>query len=109
MATAEQWLGKLANLKVDKARGDAAPHKPLLLLVVLHRRVWGDACQSTTRGCRGSEAANLRGRDRGKLPGSADRNGSRFLTVERFLSRRRRIPRVTAWRPQSFARASQGR
>lgn len=35
MATAEQWLGKLANLKVDKARGDPAPHKPLLLLVVL--------------------------------------------------------------------------
>ena len=35
MATAEQWLGKLASLKVDKARGDPAPHKPLLLLVVL--------------------------------------------------------------------------
>ena len=35
MATAEQWLGKLAALKVDKARGDPAPHKPLLLLVVL--------------------------------------------------------------------------
>ena len=35
MATAEQWLGKLAHLKVDKARGDPAPHKPLLLLVVL--------------------------------------------------------------------------
>ncbi len=35
MATAEQWLGKLTNLKVDKARGDPAPHKPLLLLVVL--------------------------------------------------------------------------
>jgi putative restriction endonuclease len=34
MAT-EQWLGKLAKLKVDKARGDPAPHKPLLLLVVL--------------------------------------------------------------------------
>jgi putative restriction endonuclease len=35
MATAEKWLGKLANLKVDKARGDPAPHKPLVLLVVL--------------------------------------------------------------------------
>ena len=35
MATAAQWLGKLARLKVDKARGDPAPHKPLLLLVVL--------------------------------------------------------------------------
>ena len=35
MGTAEQWLGKCASLKVDKARGDPAPHKPLLLLVVL--------------------------------------------------------------------------
>jgi putative restriction endonuclease len=35
MATTDQWLTKLANLKVDKARGDPAPHKPLLLLVVL--------------------------------------------------------------------------
>jgi hypothetical protein len=35
MATPEHWLGKLASLKVDKARGDPAPHKPLLLLVVL--------------------------------------------------------------------------
>lgn len=35
MANMDQWLAKLANLKVDKARGDPAPHKPLLLLVVL--------------------------------------------------------------------------
>jgi putative restriction endonuclease len=35
MATPEQWLGKFASLKVDKARGNPAPHKPLLLLVVL--------------------------------------------------------------------------
>jgi putative restriction endonuclease len=35
MATSEDWLGKLAKLKVDKARGDPAPHKPLLLLVIL--------------------------------------------------------------------------
>jgi putative restriction endonuclease len=35
MATPEQWLAKLARLKVDKARGDPAPHKPLLLLIVL--------------------------------------------------------------------------
>ncbi len=35
MATPEQWLGKLAKLKVDRARGDPAPHKPLLLLVIL--------------------------------------------------------------------------
>jgi putative restriction endonuclease len=35
MATPEQWLAKLAKLKVDRANGDPAPHKPLLLLVVL--------------------------------------------------------------------------
>jgi putative restriction endonuclease len=35
MATSEVWLARLAKLKVDKARGDPAPHKPLLLLVVL--------------------------------------------------------------------------
>lgn len=35
MATPEQWLAKLAKLKVDRARGDPAPHKPLLLLVIL--------------------------------------------------------------------------
>lgn len=35
MATPEQWLGKLAKLKVDKASGDPAPHKPLLVLVIL--------------------------------------------------------------------------
>jgi putative restriction endonuclease len=35
VATSEGWLAKLANLKVDRARGDPAPHKPLLLLVVL--------------------------------------------------------------------------
>lgn len=29
------WLKQLATLKVDKARGDPAPHKPLLLLVIL--------------------------------------------------------------------------
>jgi putative restriction endonuclease len=35
MATREEWVAKLARLKVDKARGDPAPHKPLLILVVL--------------------------------------------------------------------------
>jgi putative restriction endonuclease len=35
MATPEQWLAKLAKLKVDRARGNPAPHKPLLLLVIL--------------------------------------------------------------------------
>lgn len=28
------WLGKIAKLAVDKASGDPAPHKPLLLLVI---------------------------------------------------------------------------
>ena len=35
MSTPDQWLAKLAKLKVDRASGDPAPHKPLLLLVVL--------------------------------------------------------------------------
>jgi putative restriction endonuclease len=35
MSTPDDWLGRLAKLKVDKASGDPAPHKPLLLLVVL--------------------------------------------------------------------------
>jgi putative restriction endonuclease len=29
------WLNKMARLKVDRARGNPAPHKPLLLLVIL--------------------------------------------------------------------------
>jgi len=33
--TPEQWLARLASLKVDRARGDAAPHKPLLLLAII--------------------------------------------------------------------------
>jgi putative restriction endonuclease len=32
MATADQWLRKCASLKVDRARGDPAPHKPLVVL-----------------------------------------------------------------------------
>jgi putative restriction endonuclease len=35
MATSDQWLAKLARLRVDRATGDPAPHKPLLLLTVL--------------------------------------------------------------------------
>jgi putative restriction endonuclease len=31
----DHWLHKLATLQVDRARGDPAPHKPFLLLVVL--------------------------------------------------------------------------
>jgi len=35
MATPKQWLAKFAKLRVDSHTGDPAPHKPLLLLVVL--------------------------------------------------------------------------
>ena len=35
MATAEQWLAKLGKLRIDRASGDPAPHKPLLLLTIL--------------------------------------------------------------------------
>lgn len=31
----EKWLAKLSRLRVDRARGDPAPHKPLFLLLVL--------------------------------------------------------------------------
>jgi putative restriction endonuclease len=30
---ADYWLAELSKLRVDQARGDPAPHKPLLLLV----------------------------------------------------------------------------
>jgi putative restriction endonuclease len=36
------WLYKLATLKIDRARGDPAPHKPLLLLVVLEMAERGE-------------------------------------------------------------------
>jgi putative restriction endonuclease len=32
--SADYWLGKLSKLRVDRASGDPAPHKPLLLLVI---------------------------------------------------------------------------
>jgi len=35
MATPEQWLAKLPRLNVYKAKGVPAPHKPVLLLVLL--------------------------------------------------------------------------
>jgi len=31
----DHWLAKLGTLRIDRARGDPAPHKPLLLLVIL--------------------------------------------------------------------------
>ena len=33
--TRERWLAKLAKLNVDRAKGNPAPHKPLLLLVLI--------------------------------------------------------------------------
>jgi putative restriction endonuclease len=35
MATSQQWLAKMAKLNVYRAKGGPAPHKPLLLLVLL--------------------------------------------------------------------------
>lgn len=35
VSDAEEWLGKICRLKVDRARPEPAPHKPLLLLVFL--------------------------------------------------------------------------
>src|SRR6266446_9721920 len=35
MGNTEDWLAKLVHLRIDRARGDPAPHKPLLLLVIL--------------------------------------------------------------------------
>lgn len=36
MATSSEWLEKFRRLRIDRARGDPAPHKPLLLLVILN-------------------------------------------------------------------------
>ena len=37
----ERWLAKLVDLKVDVAKGNPAPHKPLLLLVIMERTEQG--------------------------------------------------------------------
>jgi predicted restriction endonuclease len=42
MNRADYWLAKLSKLRVDRARGDAAPHKPLLLLVLCDLAESGD-------------------------------------------------------------------
>ena len=34
MTRPDYWLTKFSKLRVDRARGDPAPHKPLLLLVL---------------------------------------------------------------------------
>jgi putative restriction endonuclease len=35
MTSGDNWLDKLSKLRVDRASGDPAPHKPLLLLIIL--------------------------------------------------------------------------
>ena len=47
MATAKQWLAKMAKLRVDRASSDPAPHKPLLLLAILEYAERGDLPAST--------------------------------------------------------------
>src|SRR4030042_1301221 len=36
------WLHKLATLRIDRARGNPAPHKPLLLLVMIEMAEKGE-------------------------------------------------------------------
>lgn len=38
----EYWFHKLATLRIDRARGNPAPHKPLLLLVILEMAEKGE-------------------------------------------------------------------
>ena len=38
----QYWLHKLATLRIDRARGNPAPHKPLLLLVILEMAEEGE-------------------------------------------------------------------
>ena len=38
----QYWLHKLATLRIDLARGNPAPHKPLLLLVVMEMAEHGE-------------------------------------------------------------------
>jgi putative restriction endonuclease len=38
----QYWLQKLATLRIDRARGDPAPHKPLLLLVIMEMAEKGE-------------------------------------------------------------------
>lgn len=38
----DYWLHKLATLRIDRARGNPAPHKPFLLLVVLEMAERGE-------------------------------------------------------------------
>jgi predicted restriction endonuclease len=42
----QYWLHKLATLRIDRARKEPAPHKPLLLLVIMEMAEKGEiACR----------------------------------------------------------------
>lgn len=38
----QDWLHKLATLRIDRARGNPAPHKPLLLLAIMEMAEQGE-------------------------------------------------------------------
>jgi putative restriction endonuclease len=42
----QYWLRKLATLRIDRARGNPAPHKPLLLLVIMEMAEKGEITDS---------------------------------------------------------------
>jgi putative restriction endonuclease len=42
VSRSDYWLTKFSKLRVDRARGDPAPHKPLLLLVLCDLAESGD-------------------------------------------------------------------
>jgi putative restriction endonuclease len=67
-----KWLRKLVRLRVDRARGDPAPHKPLLLLAMLDLAEEGDLSRTVVP--LGPELA------------------FRFLAYWRFVAERRRQP-----------------
>jgi putative restriction endonuclease len=46
-ATRERWLAKVARLNIDRAKPDPAPHKPLLLLVLIELAEQGLLPQGT--------------------------------------------------------------
>ncbi len=47
MNRADHWLSKFSKLHVDRARGDHAPHKPLLLLVLCDQVEKGNLPRNT--------------------------------------------------------------
>src|SRR5690242_18406206 len=47
MATIGEWLEKMRALRIDRASGDPAPHKPILLLAILDLAEGGELPQRT--------------------------------------------------------------